>query len=261
MNVKKTMMMTVVVAGALTMGAKGCGDDCEKLRVAQELACSADPRSVECAEAGALIEQYCRVPGPTPTPVPTPTPTPTPTPVPTPVPTPPPVASACPKPLAEGARVYLNNKVHGQGFDSTVRIAGDPETCMIVSGVPDRDCHLEGWRGPAGDDPTARVRCEMELLGKPLGLPAACPVWEGRCYSTTPGEQECPVTFDHFGSVEFRDDPMTPEFEGQPAECSAQRDEGGQPEAGFFTVAHGRGQVRACRPDGLECGPWVSVNH
>jgi len=184
-------------------------------------------------------------PGPTPTAVPTPTPAPTPTPSPEPT-------SACPKPLAEGAEVYLNNKIYGQGIDSTVRVRNDREFCRLIHGdVAVADCHLESW-------PT-RTECEMELLG-------GCPVWQFRTDANpTPkpcnNDQTKDLSCDHFGSAGGgRDDPHTPAFEGTPVECGKQRDAFG-PYAGPFTVAHGLGQVRACRPDWKGCGPFLKVDH
>jgi hypothetical protein len=164
-------------------------------------------------------------------------------------PTPP--VTYLPKPLAPGARVYLNNKKHGQGLDSTVRIYGDQELCEMVHGVKVNDCHLEGLPN--------RVKAEMELLG-------GCPIWQYRqgpqiydCHQVENDENK--MSCDHFGNAEYRDDPITVQFEGQPAECGLQRDADGNPKAGFWIVAHGNGWVRACRPDGKECGPWVEVNH
>lgn len=196
----------------------------------------------------------CPIPTPTPTPSPTPTveptpePTPTPTPTPTPVPTPTP-GTACPKELAPGTIVYLNNKGYGQGFDATVRVKGDPAFCQMIHGVAIDDCHLEGWSG--------RVRCEMELIG-------GCPIWQFSLDAKTPqpcvDDQYAKASCDHFGSVEYRDDPKTPEFEGEPKECGLQRDIHG-PIAGFFTVAHGKAYVRACKPDGKGCGPWKGFDH
>lgn len=196
-------------------------------------------------------------PTPTPTPEPTPTstpvPTPTPTPIPTPTPTPPP-GTFCPKPLAVGSEVYMNAKAYGQGFDSTVRVKGDPAFCLAIHGVVTNDCHLEGW-------PT-RVQCEMELIG-------GCPIWQWQT-DQHPGITACldkdpystgGMSCDHFGNVEFRDDPVTPQFEGQPVECGLQRDSVGHPMAGFFTIAHGLGRVRACKPGGTGCSPWRPVDH
>jgi len=183
-------------------------------------------------------------------PVPTPTPTPTPVPTPTPTPTPTPVV-ACPKPLESGAEVYLNNKPYGQGWDSTVRVRGDKLFCQMIHGdVAVADCHLEGW--------PKRSECEMELLG-------GCPIWQ---YKSPQGDaflcqqEPAEVSCDHFGNVEFRDDPMTPlVFEGQPKECGKQRDGRGDPMAGFFVIAHGKSELRACRPDGQGCGPWRPFDH
>ncbi len=160
---------------------------------------------------------------------------------------PPPPPDACPKPLAPGATVYLNDKPYGQGFDSTPRVKGDPEFCRLIHGMQENDCHLEGW--------PKRSACEMQLLH-------GCPIWQGQCYSPTPQPGECPITMDHFGTAGGAiDDPHTPIYEGLPAECGAQRDAEGQPAAGFFTIAHGRGTVRACKPDGTGCGPWRPVDH
>lgn len=170
-----------------------------------------------------------------------------------------PPASACPKPLAAGAEVYLNDKPYGQGFDATVRVHGDPEFCKAIHGVAIDDCHLEGW--------PSRVQCEMELIG-------GCPVWQfsrdEAVVIPCVDDQDALASCDHFGSVEYRDDPKTPTtgdslktlqgFEGRPLACGLQRDIHG-PVAGFFTVAHGKGQVRACKPDGTGCGPWRPVDH
>jgi hypothetical protein len=78
----------VVFAASLT----GCAlagrlgkDDCLKLRAAEALACQADPRSLECTEAGELLDKLCRTPAP-PGPVDPPAP---PTPEPPPVDPPP----------------------------------------------------------------------------------------------------------------------------------------------------------------------------
>jgi hypothetical protein len=171
-----------------------------------------------------------------------------------------PAFSNCPKPLAAGAVVYLNDKAYGQGFDSTVRVHGDPEFCRLIHGVSVDDCHLEGW--------PKRVECEMELIH-------GCPIWQFTADSGTTVEpcvdnQAARASCDHFGSVEYRDDPQTPTtgdtlgtlqgFEGRPLACGLQRDAYG-PMAGFFTVAHGVGQVRACKPDQGGCGPWRPFDH
>jgi len=166
-------------------------------------------------------------------------------------PTPPPVVSSCPKPLAEGAEIYLNNKNYGNGLDSTLRVKGDPIFCQMIHGVSVNDCHLEGW--------AKRSACEMELMG-------GCPIW---FYSTTGDKptSQChqsphPIaSCDHYGDPVYRDDPMTPEFEGMPKECGLQRDNNGDPEAGFFVIAHAEPNkstyFRACLPNGTNCGPWI----
>lgn len=132
--------MTIAVAGfvPVLMGTKGCVSDCDKVRAAVELACGADPASVECAAAQRLLKERCQVPAPEPTPTPTPTPPPAedpctlcpegtecvliprvglppivtcvppPAPEPTPTPTPPPVSSCSPHPDDEGWRVVPN---------------------------------------------------------------------------------------------------------------------------------------------------------
>ncbi len=192
---------------------------------------------------------------------------------------PPPLpADACPKALEPGAVVYLNDKPYGNGFDSTVRIHGDPEFCRLVSGVASNDCHLEGW--------PKRSDCEMELLGATVGKPYACPVWR---YTPDSGtnvyhcvdDKAALASCDHFGDPVYRDDPQTPTtgdtldtlrgFEGQPLACGLQRDAHG-PIAGFFVIPHGGPagcksgtgpywHIRACKPDGNGCGPWKSFCH
>ncbi len=192
-----------------------------------------------------------------------------------PPPPPPPPVSACPKALAPGAVVYLNDKPQGHGFDSTPRVWGDPEFCRLAGGEGN-DCHLEGWPN--------KVACELELVG-------GCPEWQ---FSPNPGgagaivchdDQQAAASCDHFGTQPNQDDPKTPTtgdtvdtlkgFEGRPLECGLQRDRFG-PKAGYFTVAHGKGYVRACpvgapltepsddgpggKPKG-RCGPWRPVDH
>jgi hypothetical protein len=168
--------------------------------------------------------------------------------------------SSCPKLLVPGAVVYLNDSAYGQGFDSTVRVKGDPEFCWLIHGVWVNDCHLDGW--------PERVECEMELMD-------GCPIWQftpdgGTTVEPCVDNHAASASCDHFGSVEYRDDPQTPTtgdtldtlqgFEGRPLECGLQRDAYG-PMAGFFTVAHGLGHVRACKPDRAGCGPWRPFDH
>lgn len=261
-------MFLLVPALMLTSCFETPPDKCAKLTAAREVACATDPSNAACKAASLAVVAAGCVVGPPPTTVPTPpvaTPTPlptaepTPTPVPTPLPTAPPTppASYLPKPLADGATVYLNNKKHGQGIDSTVRVRGDLKFCQMIHGDGPNvgaDCHLEGWPN--------RALAEVEIAD-------GCPVWQSRtaadmsprrCSDGDNGLGEAGISCDHFGSVEFRDDPKTPEFEGKPVECGKQRDQYG-PMAGFWMVAHGKGWVRACLPNGSGCGPWVEVDH
>ena len=168
-----------------------------------------------------------------------------------------PGAESCPKEPAEGARVYMRNKPYGNGHDSTVWVQGDLAFCQVIHGPnATANCHMEGW-------PRA-LDCELYLLGKSIDQGQACPVWQ---YRIGDGPAlpclQAPSTFScsHFGSTTMRDDPQTPAFEGEPEVCGDQRDATGAPMAGFFVIAHGRGEVRACRPDKQECGPWRGVDH
>ena len=170
-----------------------------------------------------------------------------------------PLPTFCPKRLAPGAIVYLNDKPYGHGFDSTVRVKGDPEFCYLIHGVWIDDCHLETW--------PKRVQCEMELMH-------GCAIWQYTTDGTTVhgcfDDRAAAASCDHFGSVGHQDDPQSPTtgdtiwnlkgFEGLPLECGLQRNAFG-PMAGFFTVAHGIGSVRACKPDGTGCGPWRPFDH
>lgn len=293
----RTMIGTAVIAGSLTAGGvavqqRGCSaQDCAKLADAVKVACEAEPLGVLCIRAKAEWEKDCApqpTPSPTatptaeptpeptptstpePTPTPTPEPTPVPTPTPTPTPTPPPIPTpapggSCPKPLAPGATVYLNDKAYGSGFDSTVRVQGDPEFCRIIHGVSVSDCHLEGW--------SKRTACEIELIG-------GCPIWQfstdgGQHWALLHDDHDARASGDHYGDPVDRDDPQTPTtgdtletlrgFEGNPKACGLQRDEFG-PMAGYFVIAHGGPpgctkagpywHVRACKPNGTGCGPW-----
>jgi hypothetical protein len=235
----------------------GC-KDCEKAKAAVEVACS-----VGSAEACQLAkEQYakgCPVVEPTPEPPPTTTTTTTTLPpVVTPPTTLPPVTQPQPPnpsvvcgPLPAGAVVYLNDKPYGQGVDSTIRIKS--ASYCEAHGMPGLDCKVRQEGDPYRD------LCERYYAG-------GCPVWQYRLAgdSTLRACLQPAAEFscDHFGNPEYRDDPNTPDvFEGEPKACGLQRDDAGNPKAGFFVIAHGNGQVRACRPDYDGCGPWVSVNH
>ncbi len=174
---------------------------------------------------------------------------------------PPPIEMACPKDPGPNAVVYMADKAYGKGLDSTVRVKGDPEFCFLIHGEWINDCHLEGW--------PKRAECEYHLLND------NCPVWEYRsngiiylCHDDPNAIASC----DHFGNPVYRDDPKTPTtgstletlkgFEGEPKLCGLHRDEHG-PYQGFFTVAHGKAEIHACKPDRLQatCGPWRAFDH
>ncbi len=195
-------------------------------------------------------------------------------------PGPPPAGDACPKELAPGAYVYLRTTAYKPfvNFYATPYVHGDPEFCRLIHGVAIDDCHLESW--------PKQQACEVQLVGKAVGKPYACPVWEFstdgglhvfKCANDSAAQASC----DHFGSTQYRDDPKTPTtgdtletlrgFEGTPKECGLQRDQNG-PMAGFFTVANGGPagcttpdgpywRVRACLPDGTHCGQWREFCH
>lgn len=259
MRGNRILLLTLILAVAtMFMGADGCGGlPFPKPTPSPTATPSPEPTppSPVCVEGQTCGcwhmppgEDWQQLP---PCPTPTPTPKPTPTPAPTPTPNP---GNVCPKELADGAYAYMNAKPHGQGFDSTVRVYGDPAFCLIIHGVNTNDCHLEGW--------SMRTQCEMKLIN-------GCPIWQSQtdtdptarvCSDGDNGLGEAGISCDHFGSVEYRDDPKTPVFEGKPVECGEQRDQYG-PMAGFFTVAHGLGRVRACKPDGQGCSPWRAVDH
>lgn len=283
----------VLVLALLGASVSGCalvrkigGDDCLKLRVAEELACGAEASSVECRDARALLAERCGDQPPVAPPTTTPTPPVTP-PEPRPLcpatlcppgrplcretpagpecyaeptPEPPVPTSACPKVLAEGATVWVQGSPYGQGAQFTPYVDGDPEFCRLVHGVAANRCHLEGW--------PRRLDCELELLGPYAQKAQACPVVQYRNASTGMKPQPCTdqsfegqhMSCDHFGDTVNRDDPKTPDvFEGEPKVCGEQRDQYG-PVAGFFAVAHGKGEIRACRPDYDGCGRWLPID-
>lgn len=177
------------------------------------------------------------------------------------VPNNPPTTNPCPKELAPNTVVYMNHKAYGQGWDSAVRVKGDPELCRLIHGESINDCHLEGW--------PKRAECEYYLLGN------NCPVWEymsnGIVYLCN-DDHSAIASCDHFGNPINRDDPQTPTtgdtlenlrgFEGEPKVCGLHRDAFG-PYQGYFTVAHGNGKLRACKPDRNPdtCSEWKGFNH
>lgn len=266
---------------ALT-GAQGCAvwsrvPDCEKLRIAKELACPVAPNSPECVEAEARLDAQCGV-RPTPPapptepstsvpPVVTPPPAEPPPVVVEPLPEEPPVgerpvtASDCP-PIEPGATLFL--PVRGpygkKGFYTELMIRNSPSTCLALNPAdPDpNSCHFEGW-------PTQQ-RCERYLIRRFGDGVGECPIWWAqtpqhgifRCREDDPHDNS--MSCDHFGSADGdkRDDPKTPAFEGQPAVCGLQRDPKGKPEAGFFAIVLGAGKVGASLPGAAGPDNWVA---
>jgi len=173
------------------------------------------------------------------------------------------------------AVLTLNNKVYGQGFDATLIVKGDRALCMFLHGQAVNECHFDSalWTGPA-----QRAAYEMDVMGGARvgikGVGPRCQVWQYLAdYKVWPchDDQSALASCDHFGDTVNRDDPKTPTsgdtlatlkgFEGTPKECGLQRDEFG-PNAGIFTIAHGKAQVRACLPlNQTVCGPWRPFNH
>jgi hypothetical protein len=233
------------------MASKCSENECDKLSVAVAAACMAEPTSEVCKS---LTQEYgakCSA-QPTPTTPPPPTttlPEPPPTTTTTTTTTLPqqPPVSVCP-PLDPGAEVYINSKPYGNGWDSTIRVRHAPKFCEFIHGVQTSDCHLEGLAN--------RSACERELAG-------GCPVWQ---YEVGAGWKPClqpdgEFSCSHFGDPAHRDDPMTPAFEGEPKECGLQRDRDGNPMAGYFVIAHGKGLLRACLPGYATCSGSHAVNY
>ena len=226
-------------------------------------------------------------PTPTPTPVPTVAPTIAPTPS---TPTPEPTAPTTPSPEPTvaptvqfpvrfplpTASLYMRNHRYGNGIDATVRVRGDRELCEALHfvPVPSGDCHFDSsvWGSKQRADYEGYVFAGARH-GKPLPARPLGPVWQykaagqyGRCHDDQLHKN---TTCDHFGSAGAgRDDPKTPEFEGEPAWLANQRDEFG-PYAGFFTVPQTSGPsfgtlIRSCLPmeEGSDetCGPWLAVD-
>lgn len=277
--VKKANTYFVVAALALT-GTQGCAvwnrvPACEKLRIAQQLACPADASSSECVEATARLEAQCGVKPPTQPPVeppvvepPAPPVEPPPvTPPVTPPPATPPAGEApvtaadCP-PIEPGATLFL--PVRGpygkKGFYTELIIRNSPTTCLALNPAdPDpQSCHFEGWR--------TQQRCERYLIKRFGDGKSECPIWWAqtsangtfRCREDDPFGNS--MSCDHFGSADAdkRDDPKTAAFEGLPAACGLQRDSHGKPEAGFFAIVLGAGRVGASLPGAAAPDNWVA---
>jgi hypothetical protein len=168
-----------------------------------------------------------------------------------------PTPGQCPWSLAAypGASLGSNTKVYGQGLDHTTLVKGSVKYCADRGWTDGRSvCAV------APDGHPFRSICEIELAG-------GCPIWQYRAGGLTAqcrDDQGALMSCDHFGSVEKRDDPKTADvFEGTPPECALQRGPFGY-EAGFFVIAHGRGEVRSCVDKTMSeagCGPWIGVDH
>ena len=168
-----------------------------------------------------------------------------------------------------GAVLSLNNKAYGKGFDSTLLVEGDPGLCLLLHGQTVNKCHFDS---AVFTSELQRAGYEMEVMGGArvgvTGVGPRCPVWQYLSGSVWPcnDDHDAIASCDHFGRPQVIDDPKTPTtgdtllslqgFEGEPKECGLQRNEFG-PMAGFFTIAHGKAQIRACLPlDNTTCGPW-----
>lgn len=168
----------------------------------------------------------------------------------------------------------MRNHRYGNGVDATIRCRGDRELCEALHHVPvpSGDCHFDSdvWVGKLQRADyegfvLAGARAGSAVPARPLG-----PVWQyksagqyGRCHDD---RVTANTSCDHFGNATDRDDPQTPQFEGQPQWLSYQRDEFG-PYAGYFMVpqtGNPPNYVRACMPleEGNEdtCAPWVLVD-
>ena len=304
---EKQPTSSVKTAGAILVialtGAQGCAvwqrvPACEKLRIAQQLACPADASSSECVEATARLAAECGVkPTPPPPcaakepkcilqsdvdcwatgksgaceffPAPKPAPTPEPAPIPVdPLPEEPPPAGEAPvtaadcPPIDDGATVFL--PVRGpygkKGFYVELMIRNSPTTCLALNPAdPDpQSCHFEGWR--------TQQRCERYLIKRFGDGKSECPIWWAqtaangtfRCREDDPFGNS--MSCDHFGSADAdkRDDPKTVVFEGLPAVCGLQRDSHGKPEAGFFAIVLGAGRVGVSLPGAPGPDNWVA---
>lgn len=237
---------------------------CQKLEIARQLACPADTHSAECIEAESRLAAECGV-KPVDPPVNPPVSDKPPVP-PVVEPPAPPEQPPVVEPLPDWTHPTswdVKAGPHGQGVDSTTT-AHDCTYCAGQGFPADRcGCPLVA-EGNTTMKPDRQTR-ELELMG-------GCPTWQ--FYTATRGSASEPLpclevdpydtggmSCDHFGTQPHQDDPKTAAFEGEPAVCGAQRDADGHPKAGFFTVAHGDGWVRACDAVGDHCGNWVRVVH
>lgn len=198
-------LFPVLVALVLGASVSGCalvkrlgGDDCLKLRVAEELACGAEPSSAECRDARALLAERC---GDQPPPVTPPTTTPPATTPPEPrhlcpatlcppgrplcretpagpecyaepEPEPPAVdPAACPAVVVDaiqhGRRQYRGGPHGPQCLDSTPRVCGD-EAVSVAVGRPGQYCVPLGPECPEDSpEPCWRTTCEELFNGGP----------------------------------------------------------------------------------------------
>jgi hypothetical protein len=260
MSTKRNATIAAVPLALFTAAVaqqKGCSEsDCQKLAAAVTATCMAEPTSNACATLSQQYEAKCKAtPAPSPTAQPTPLPSPSPSPSATPT-TPTttttttlPAVSALPE-SCKSAEVYMGDNYYGQGLDSSVRWRGSEQCCRDLGHQnTSRDCHAEGY--------PQRLAAELEALG-------GCPIWQGsvdgKNWFRLEDNQGAPLSGDHFGNTVDRDDPQTPEFEGEPKVCGKQRGQYG-PNAGFFVIAHGKGFVRACKPDGTGCGAARAIDY
>lgn len=171
----------------------------------------------------------------------------------------------------QSARIYMNTAPYASPgtFYGTLLVEGDDALCKLLHGDAGHSpCHLDArvWGGSR----PMQVAYEGYVYGGARdGLPLPkplCPVWQFRsggvieqCHDNHDALASC----DHFGTTDMRDDPQTPGvFEGEPKFCALQSDTFG-PYAGFFAIAHGAAEVRACPPldtAGPNCGPWNAFN-
>lgn len=153
---------------------------------------------------------------------------------------PPPVVSKCPIPVPTEGR-WINRKPYGQGFDSTPRIRNRAycEKMTGIDGVTDCKVNPEG----SGQD-----ACDTEFLDQP------CPTWQfynaGKWEVCTPKPHDV-ISCDHFDHYN-----EVPPYTG-----NCQKFPDGSPSGGFFTIAHGKGKIRACDKSGTVCSEPVDVDY